>query len=85
MNSMFVYNGNSHFIVILSKSDSITAEDAVQTFSAYLDNRESCENVDIKYEVGVAETFRERVKSARALLVESIKNRREFESKAKED
>lgn len=85
MNSMFVYNGNSHFIVILSKSDSITAEDAVQTFAAYLDNRESCENVDIKYEVGVAETFRERVKSARALLVESIKNRREFESKAKED
>ncbi len=85
MNAMFVYNGNSHYIVILSKSDSITAEDAVQTFATYLDGRENCENVDIKYEVGVAETFRERVRSARALLVESIKNRREFEAKAKED
>lgn len=85
MNAMFVYNGNSHYIVILSKSDSITAEDAVQTFATYLDGRESCENVGIKYEVGVAETFRERVRSARALLVESINNRREFESKAKKD
>lgn len=85
MKAMFVYNENSHFVVVIEKSDSITAEDALQTFSVYLDNRETCENVDIKYEVGVAETFRERVKSARALLVESIKNKREFESLKKED
>lgn len=85
MKTMFVYNENSHFVVVINKSDSITAEDALQTFAVYLDNRETCENVSIKYEVGVAETFRERIKSARALLVEAIKNSRPFESKAKSD
>lgn len=84
MKAMFVYNENSHFIIVIDKTDSITAEDAVQTFAVYIENRDSCENVHIKYTVGVAETFRERIKSARALLVEAIKNSKEFEALPKE-
>lgn len=83
MNAMFVYNENAHFILVIDKTDSITAEDAVQTFAVYIENRESSENVDIKYSVGVAETFREKIKSARALLVEAIKNSKDFEAPPK--
>lgn len=83
MNAMFVYNENTHFILVIDKTDSITAEDAVQTFAVYIENRESSENVDIKYSVGVAETFREKIKSARALLVEAIKNSKDFEAPPK--
>lgn len=84
MNAMFVYNENAHFIAVIDKTDSITAEDAVQTFAVYTENRESCENIGIEYSVGVAETFRARIKSARALLVEAIRNSKDFEALPKE-
>ena len=82
-NAMFVYNENSHFIIVLEKTDSITVEDVLKNFTVSLDSREICENVGIKYTMGVAETFRDRIQSARALLVEAIKNSRDYESAAK--
>lgn len=63
---MLVYNENSHFIAVLEKSDSITAEDMIQNLEVSLENREICENIEIRYKAGVAETFRERIKSPRA-------------------
>lgn len=85
MNAMFIYNENSHFVIIIEKTDSITVEDILENFSVSLDGRETCENVDIKYSMGVAETFRERIQSARALLVEAIKNSRDYEAMPKSE
>lgn len=82
-NAMFVYNENSHFVIVLEKTDLITVEDILNNFAVSLDGRETCENVGIKYTMGVAETFRDRIQSARALLVEAIKNSRDYESAAK--
>ena len=72
--AMFVYNENAHFIVTVNRSDSITAEDALRNFDVCLDGRDVCETVRIEYTVGIAETFRDRIRSARALLVEAIRN-----------
>lgn len=85
MKAMLVYNENSHFIIILEKTDSITAEDMLESFRLEIENRETNENVGIRYKAGIAETFRERVKSPRALLVEAIKNGKEYEALPKED
>ncbi len=82
---MAVYNGNSHFIIVLEKSDAITAEDLAANFEVALENREECEKIEIKYRAGIAETFRERIKSPRALLVEAIKNGKNFEVGPKEN
>ena len=82
-NAMFVYNENSQFVIVLEKTDLITVEDILNNFAVSLDSREICENVGIKYTMGVAETFRDRIQSARALLVEAIKNSRDYESAAK--
>lgn len=82
---MAVYNGNSHFIIVLEKSDAITAEDLAANFEVALENREECEKIEIKYRAGIAETFRERIKSPRALLVEAIKNGKDFEVGPKEN
>lgn len=83
MTATFVYNGNAHFVVVLEKTDAITAQDALQMFRLDLDNRESCENVRIAYETGVAETFRDRVTSARQLLAEAIKNSKDYTAEPK--
>lgn len=83
MTATFVYNGNAHFVVVLEKTDAITAQDALQMLRLDLDNRESCENVRIAYETGVAETFRDRVTSARQLLAEAIKNSKEYTAEPK--
>lgn len=83
MTATFVYNGNAHFVVVLEKTDAITAQDALQMFRLDLDSRESCENVRIAYETGVAETFRDRVTSARQLLAEAIKNSKDYAAEPK--
>lgn len=80
MKSMLVYNGNSHFVALLEKTDSIAAEDALQGFIMAVESREICEDVHIVYKAGVAETFRERIKSPRTLLIEAIKNGKEYEA-----
>ena len=83
MNALFVYNGNAHFVLVLEKTDAITAQDALQMFRLDLDNRETCGNVRIAYGIGVAETFRDRVTSARQLLAEAIKNSKDYTAEPK--
>lgn len=80
MRAMYFYNENSHFIIVLEKTDAITADDAMRIFGITLDGRESCENVDIDYKIGVAETFRDRVNSVRKLLVEAVNNSADYKS-----
>ena len=80
MRAMYFYNENSHFIIVLEKTDAITADDALRIFGITLDGRESCENVAIDYKIGVAETFRDRVNSVRKLLVEAVNNSADYKS-----
>ena len=76
----FIYNGNGSFVILVEGSDYITVEDILRIFSLRLDEREEYKNVSLEYKIGIAETFKEN-QTARKLLSEAIKNKKEFESK----
>jgi GGDEF domain-containing protein len=76
----FIYNGNGSFVMLTEDSDYITVEDIMRLFRLRLDDREENKNIVIEYRIGIAETFKEN-KTARKLLSEAIKNKKEFESK----
>ena len=80
----FIYNGNSHFVVLVEKSDYIIVEDILVLFRTRLDNRDSLNQVDIEYKIGIAESFRSKIQSARVLLSEAIKNQKPYRSNAAE-
>ena len=80
-NADFIYNGNGSFIIVVSNSDYITVEDIMHLFGSQLGERDSFKEIRIEYKVGVAETFNDR-KTARRLLSETIKNKKEFVSEA---
>ena len=48
-------------------------------FKIRLDEREENREIDIEYKIGIAETFKEN-KTARKLLSEGIKNKKEYVS-----
>ena len=75
----FVYNGNGSFVIMVKDSDYITVEDILRLFSLRLDEREDYKNIRFEYKIGIAETFKEN-QTARKLLSEAIKNKKEFES-----
>ncbi len=75
----FIYNGKGSFVVLIEDSDYITVEDILRLFSLRLDEREDYQDVKIEYKVGIAETFKEN-QTARKLLSEAIKNKKEFVS-----
>ena len=75
----FVYNGNGSFIILIKNSDYITVEDILRLFGLRLDERDEFQNIRIEYKVGIAETFKENL-TARKLLSETIKNKKEFAS-----
>ncbi len=77
----FIYNGNGSFVVLVKDSDYITVEDIMRLFGLRLDEREEYQVVEIEYKVGIAETFKEN-QTARRLLSEAIKNKKEFVSEA---
>ena len=60
-------------------SDYITVEDIMRLFGLRLDDREDYKDIVIEYRVGIAETFKEN-QTARKLLSEAIKNKKEFVS-----
>lgn len=76
----FIYNGNGSFVILVEGSDYITVEDILRIFSLRLDEREEYKNISLEYKIGIAETFKEN-QTARKLLSEAIKNKKEFESK----
>ena len=82
MNAFFTYNGNSHFIVYLENTDYIAVSDAIELFKLSLNEREEHNDVDIVLKTGIAESKSGTISSARSLIVESIKDYKEFESKA---
>ncbi|MBR2897212.1 MAG: GGDEF domain-containing protein [Oscillospiraceae bacterium] len=73
----FVYNGNGSFIVLARNTDYITVEDIMRLFGLRLDDREEHKGIRIEYKVGIAETFKENL-TARKLLSEAIKNKKEY-------
>ena len=75
----FIYNGNGSFVILVKNSDYITVEDILRIFSLRLDEREEYKNIRFEYKIGIAETFREN-QTARKLLSEAIKNKKEFVS-----
>ena len=75
----FIYNGNGSFVILVEGSDYITVEDILRIFSLRLDEREEYKNISLEYKIGIAETFKEN-QTARKLLSEAIKNKKEFES-----
>ena len=75
----FIYNGNGSFVMLTDDSDYITVEDIIALFKLRLNEREEHRNIVIKFKVGIAETFKEN-KTARRLLSEAIKSKKEFVS-----
>ena len=75
----FIYNGNVSFVILVKDSDYITVEDILRIFSLRLDEREDYKNIRLEYKMGIAETFKEK-QTARKLLSEAIKNKKEFVS-----
>jgi diguanylate cyclase (GGDEF)-like protein len=75
----FIYNGNGSFVILVKNSDYITVEDILRLFSLRLNEREDYKNIRLEYKIGIAETFKEN-QTARKLLSEAIKNKKEFAS-----
>jgi diguanylate cyclase (GGDEF)-like protein len=75
----FVYNGNGSFVILVEDADYITVEDILRIFSLRLDDRDDHKNIKLEYKVGIAETFKE-IKTARKLLSETIKSKKDFVS-----
>ena len=80
-NAEFIYNGNGSFVILVKDSDYITVEDILRLFALRLDERDEYDDIKIEYKVGIAETFKEN-KTARRLLSEAIKNKKDFVSEA---
>jgi GGDEF domain-containing protein len=77
----FIYNGNGSFVILSQNIDYITVEDIMRLFGIRLDEREEYRHIVIEYKVGIAETFKEN-QTARKLLAEAIKSKKEFTSAA---
>ena len=75
----YIYNGNGSFVMLTEESDYITVEDIMRLFRLRLDEREEHKEVVIAYKIGISETFREN-KTARKLLSEAIKNKKNYTS-----
>ncbi len=74
-----IYNGNGSFVMMVNNSDYITVEDIMGLFSLRLDDREEYRDIVIEYKIGISENFREN-KTARKLLSEAIKSKKDFVS-----
>ena len=75
----YIYNGNGSFVVLVNDSDYIAVEDIISLFRLRLDGRDEYKDIVIEYKVGISETFKE-IKTARKLLAEAIKNKKEYVS-----
>ena len=79
----YIYNGNGSFVMLTEEVDYITVEDIMRLFKLRLDDRDEHKDIVIEYKIGISETFKEN-KTARKLLSEAIKNKKEFVSDLKE-
>ena len=67
-----VYNGNSQFFVMVSKTDYTTVEYILHRFRLLVEQREKVREAKIEYEIGIAETYRDQVHKARGLLSKAM-------------
>ena len=65
--------------MLTENSDLITVEDIMRLFRLRLDERDELGDIAIEYKIGIAETFKEN-KTARRLLSEAIKNKKNYKS-----
>ena len=79
----YIYNVNGSFVMLTEEVDYITIEDMMRLFRLRLDERDEHRDVVIEYKIGISETFKEN-KTARKLLSEAIKNKKDFVSDLKE-
>ena len=79
----YIYNDNGSFVMLTEESDYITVEDIMRLFRLRIDEREEHKEVVIEYKIGIAETFKEN-KTARKLLSEAIKNKKNYTSDSRE-
>ena len=82
--SLVAQNKAKHDIVCKWEKDNDklfdgTVEDILKIFSLRLNEREDYKEIKIEYKIGIAETFKEN-QTARKLLSEAIKNKKEFVS-----
>lgn len=82
-NATFIYNGNSRFFVLLENTDYIVVEDTMTLFRARLDMRDTLQEVPMHFSIGIAETFKSKIHSARKLVSETITNRKHYISEIK--
>ena len=75
-----VYNGNGQFIVIVEKSDLVTIEYIMSRIELLIDEREIFTEGDIVYDIGMAESGKEKARSIRTLLTMANKNKIEVVS-----
>jgi len=80
----YIYNGNGSFVMLTEDTDYITVEDIMGLFRLRLDEREEQREVKIEYKIGISETFKEN-KTARKLLSEAIKNKKDYVSDLKNE
>ncbi len=75
----FIYNDNGSFVMLSENADLITVEDIMRLFRLRLDERDEYREIAVEYKIGIAETFKEN-KTARRLLSEAIKNKKNYKS-----
>lgn len=73
-----VYNGNAQFFVITEKTDYVTVEYMLHRFRLLVDNREQLRDGEIRYEIGMAETYRDQVHQIRGLLSRAMSARKSY-------
>lgn len=80
-----VYNGNAHFVVIAEKTDYVTVEYILHRFRLLIDRRETLKEGRIEYEIGLAETYRDKVHKIRGLLSKASAAQTKYVSEAPEE
>ena len=73
-----VYNGNAQFFVIAEKTDYVTVEYMLHRFRLLVESRDQLQDAEISYEIGMAETYRDRVHQIRGLLSRAMSARKSY-------
>ncbi len=77
-----VYNGNGQFIIVVEKSDYITVDYILHRFQLLIDRREIFREGSIVYQIGLAESFRDKTHSMRGLLSKAMQAEETYTSQA---
>ncbi len=77
-NAYLVYNGNSQFFIMLERTDYVTVEYILHRFRLLLEKREKLQEERIAYDIGIAETYRDKVHRVRGLLSKAMESRVDY-------